>query len=133
MTYKHFLKNDRNMFPSIFVENSRSPSGQALSLCEENNEKSNASSSLGHFITTIGAHPSRTQIKTNWFLRRPMWIFRRPQRSNSTEVKCWPRSGHLTILRVISYKTWCDLRYRRLLFLWIWLNYYQILQAIRIC
>ena len=43
-----------------------------VTLCEENNEKSNASSSLCHFRTTIGAHPSRTQIKKNWFLRRPM-------------------------------------------------------------
>ena len=133
MTYKHFLKNDRNMFPSIFVENSRSPSGQALSLCEENNEKSNASSSRGDFITNIGTHPSRIQIKINWFLRRPMWVFRRPQRSNSTEVKCWPRSGHLTILRVNHDKTWCDFRYRRFLFLWIILNYCQFLRAIRIC
>ena len=30
MTYKYFLKNDRNMFPSMFVKNSRSPNVYAL-------------------------------------------------------------------------------------------------------
>ena len=43
-----------------------------IALCEENNEKSNASSSLGALCGEMISDPSRTQIKKKWFLRRPM-------------------------------------------------------------
>ena len=75
----------------------------SLSLCEENNEKSNASISHSDFSTTIGSHPSRAQIKISIsILRRPKRIFRRAQRSDSTVVRCCPRSGHLTNKDYIS-------------------------------